>query len=181
MTYTFTDKKMESKDDLRNYAKKKIDKFDRLFRQASDAGVVFSRERGRYTAEITLKNSGMIFRASSTTSDMFASIDDAVTSIERQIRRNKGKLSKKLKSGPIDWPESNVMVEPEEDEETFEIIRTKRFPMKPMTAEEAILQMNLLEHAFYAFKNVDEGGSFSVVYRRDNGGYGIMSDAGDED
>ena len=182
MKFNFMDKKMESAEDLRRYAEKKIGKIDRLFKQESEASVAFSRERGRYTAEVTLKNNGMIYRASETTGDLFASVDSAVASIERQIRKNKDRLSKKLKSGPIDWAPAGVTAaDSEDEEEEYKIVRTKRFSMKPMSPEEAILQMNLLEHSFYAFKNVEEDGAFAVVYCRKDGGYGLMSDSTDED
>jgi len=182
MKFHFMDKKMETAPDLHDYAAKKIGKIDRLFKQESEANVVFSRERGRYKAEVTIKNSGMIYRTSEVTGDLYASIDSAVASIESQIRKNKTRLSKKLKSEPIEWYNPGGSVEPEADEEEdFQIVRTKPFSTKPMTAEEAILQMNLLEHAFYAFKNVDDDGAFAVVYRRKDGGYGLMSDAADVD
>ncbi len=182
MNFRFIDKKMETTPDLHEYATKKIGKLDRFFKKESDADVAFSRERGRYKAEVTLSNNGMIYRSSEITGDLYASIDSAVAAIERQIRKNKTRLSKKLKSGPIVWEDHGVSVEPEdEQEEEIRIVRTKRFPMKPMTPDEAILQMNLLNHAFYAFKNVDEGDTFAVVYRRRDGGYGLMTDAGDEE
>lgn len=180
MKFQVLDKKMESAEDLRRYAEKKVSKIDRLFKQESEATVTFGRERGRYTAEVTLSNNGMIYRASETTADLFASVDSAVASIERQIRKNKDRLAKKLKAGPIEW-NTGVINETEEDEEEISILRTKRFSMKPMTPEEAVLQMNLLEHTFFAFKNVEEDGAFSVVYRRKNGGYGLMSDASEAD
>ena len=181
MKFHFMDKKMETAPDLHEYAMKKVGKIDRLFRQESEAGVVFSRERGRYKAEVTINNNGMIYRSSEVTGDMYASIDSAVASIERQIRKNKDRLAKKLKSGPIDWEYHGGGREPEDDaEEEIRIVRTKRFSMKPMTAEEAILQMNLLGHSFYAFKNVEEDGAFSVVYCRRDGGYGLMSDGAGE-
>ena len=178
MKFTITGKTLEINDELRKYAEKKVGKIDRLFRNGdSEAFITFSRERGRYTAEVTLKNNGMFYRVSETTGDMFASIDSACASIERQIRKNKTRLEKKLKAGPIDWSEYGVTPEAEEDEsEDFTIVRTKRFSMKPMTAQEAILQMNLLEHEFYAFRNSEESDAFSVVYRRKNGGYGLISD-----
>ena len=178
MKFTFTDKKLEVPEDVRQYAEKKVNKIDRLFRSGdSEAFVTFSRERGRFTAEVTLKNNGMFYRVSETTSDVFASVDSACASIERQIRKNKTRLEKKLKSGPIDWAQSVTVAEPEEEEEKgdFEIIRTKRFSIKPMTPQEAILQMNLLEHEFYAFLNSEEDEAFAVVYRRKNGGYGLIS------
>ncbi len=178
MKFTITAKQMELTDDLRVYAEKKVGKIDRLFRNESEAFVTFSRERGRFTAEVTIKNNGMFYRVSDTTGDVFASVDSAVASLERQIRKNKTRLEKRLKSGTINWSSlaADVPDEPEEAEE-FEIVRTKRFSIKPMTPQEAILQMNLLEHEFYAFRNSEEGEAFSVVYRRKNGGYGLLSDA----
>ena len=178
MKFTITDKRLEITEDLKQYAEKKVGKIDRLFRTESEAFITFGRERGRYTAEVTLKNNGMFYRVSETTGDMFASIDSACASIERQIRKNKTRLEKKLKSGPIDWAAPGVMPEDEEEEE-FTIVRSKRFSIKPMTPQEAILQMNLLEHEFFAFLNSEEDEAFAVVYRRKNGGYGLMSATGE--
>ena len=175
MKFTITSKQMEIADDLRKYTEKKVGKIDRLFRSESEAFVTFSRERGRFTAEVTLKNNGMFYRVSDTTSDVFASVDSACASIERQIRRNKTRLEKKLKGGPIDWSSMSEIQDEPEDEGEFQIIRTKRFSIKPMTPQEAILQMNLLEHEFYAFLNSEDAEAFSVVYRRKNGGYGLIS------
>ena len=173
MTFTFTGKKMEISEELRAYAEKKIGKIDRLFRSESEAFVTLSIERGRFLAEVTLRNNGMYYRVSELTGDMYASIDSAVASIERQIRKNKTRLEKKLRDGAF---ERTAPVLPEDDEEPeFSIVREKKFSIKPMTPEEAILQMNLLEHEFYAFRNREEDNSFAVVYRRKNGGYGIIS------
>ena len=179
MKYTITGKKLDINDELRRYTEKKVGKIERLFRKGeSEAFITFSLERGRYTAEVTLSNNGMFYRVSETTGDIFASVDSACASIERQIRKNKTRLEKKLKAGPIDWADYGAAPEPEEEEgEEFNIVRTKRFSMKPMTPQEAILQMNLLEHTFYAFLNSEDGDAFSVVYRRKNGGYGLISDA----
>ena len=177
MKFTISAKQMEISDELRKYAEKKVGKIDRLFRNKSEAFITFSRERGRYTAEVTLKNNGMFYRVSDTTSDIFASVDSACASIERQIRKNKTRLEKKLKNGPIKWSDTAAPAEEPEEEEAFDIVRTKRFSIKPMTPQEAILQMNLLEHEFYAFRNSEDEEAFSVVYRRKNGGYGLLSDA----
>ena len=179
MKFTITAKQLDLTDDLRLYAEKKIGKIDRLFRSDSEAFVTFSRERGRYTAEVTLKNNGMFYSVKETTGDPFASVDSAVASIERQIRKNKTRLEKKLRSGPIDWSEfapaaSSADDEPEED---LTIVRTKTFEIKPMTPQEAVLQMNLLGHEFYAFRNSEASGAFAVVYRRNSGGYGLIEDA----
>ena len=172
MTFNISAKQMTLTDDLRLYAEKKTSKIDRLFRNESDAFVNLSRERGRVTAEVTLKNNGMIYRVKETTSDPFASI-------ERQIRKNKTRLEKKLKSGPIDWNEyAPAGAAEEEPEEDLTIVRTKTFEIKPMTPQEAVLQMNLLGHEFFVFKNMDAEDAFSVVYKRKQGGYGLICDDG---
>ena len=174
MKFTFIEKKLQVDDAVKAYAEKKIGKIDRLFRNESEAFITFGTERGRYMAEVTLNNNGMFYRVSEVTSDMYASIDSAAASIERQIRKHKTRLSKKLREGNIDWtPVMAQEPEPEEEDE-FKIVRTKRFSLKPMTTEEAILQMDLLEHEFFVFKN-QEDDSFSVVYRRKDGGYGLIS------
>ena len=179
MKISVSAKQLTLSDDLRLYAEKKVGKIDRLFRNDSDAAVSFSRERGRFTVEVTVNNNGMYYRAKETTGDVFASVDSAVGSIEGQIRKNKTRLEKKLKSGPIDWDAHGLVAENDDDdqEEDFTIVRTKSFQIKPMTPQEAILQMNLLDHEFYAFRNSDAGGAFAVVYKRNSGGYGLISDA----
>ena len=184
MKFTFIEKKMAPSDSLRAYAEKKVSKIDRLFRTESEANVTFSTERGRFTAEITIKNNGTFFRAHETTSDMYASVDSAVATIERQIRKNKTRLAKKLREGAFErevQPEyipadDTVEAGAFEEEEEFRIERVKRFPIKPMSVEEAILQMDLLEHTFFVFRDVAADGAVSVVYRRKNGGYGLISD-----
>lgn len=177
MTFTFTGKKMDVSDELRAYAERKIGKLDRLFRNESEASVTFSTERGRYRAEVTLRNNGIYYRVSELTGDMYASIDSAVASIERQIRKNKTRLEKRLRENAF---ERSAMPEWDEEPEEFNIIRAKHFPIKPMQPEEAILQMELLGHEFFAFRNEDENGAFAVVYRRKNGGYGLICE-GDEE
>jgi putative sigma-54 modulation protein len=174
MTFTFTGKKFEVTDELRAYAEKKIGKIDRLFRNESEAFVTFKTERGRYLAEVTLRNNGMYYRVSEVTSDMFASIDSACAAIERQVRKNKTRLEKKLRDGAFERT-SQPVPEDEEEETEFKIVREKRFSIKPMTPEEAILQMDLLGHEFFAFRNEQEDDTFAIVYRRKNGGYGLIS------
>ncbi|MEA4947930.1 MAG: ribosome-associated translation inhibitor RaiA [Oscillospiraceae bacterium] len=182
MKFTFTEKKMTFSEDLRAYAQKKIGKLDRLFRTESEAYVTFSIERGRFRAEITIKSNGMIYRASELTSDMYASIDSGVASIEQQIRKNKTRLAKKLRDGAdlvLDEMPAYAPGEEEEEEEEFRIVRSKKFPIKPMSPQEAILQMNLLEHEFFVFRNDQAEGAVAVVYCRRNGGYGLIMDDGE--
>lgn len=183
MKFTFTEKKMGSSDELRSYAERKIGKLDRFFKNEADAFVTFSIERGRDLAEITIHSNGMYYRASELTNDMYASVDSGVAAIERQIRRNKTRLEKRLRDGALEFDDtpSYVAYDEEEQDDDFKVIRSKRFSIKPMTTEEAILQMNLLNHEFFVFKNMDEDGAFSVVYKRKNGGYGLICDDGSDE
>ncbi len=174
MKFTTTEKKIQVSDEIKQYAEKKIGKIDRFFKGDAEAFITFGSERGRYNAEVTIENNGTFYRVSESTNDMHASIDSAVAAIERQIRKNKTRLEKRLREGAFDKEAEAYIAEPEEKE--FELVRTKYFFFRPMAVEEAILQMNLLEHEFYAFRNSDENDAYCVVYRRKNGGYGLICD-----
>ena len=179
MKFTFTEKRMGSSEELREYPRRKLCKLDRFFKTEAESFVTFSLERGRFLAEITIHNNGMYYRASELTSDMYASVDSGVAAIERQIRRNKTRLEKRLREGALDRepaPAYAPEAEETEDEEEFNIIRSKHFAIKPMSPEEAILQMNLLGHEFFVFRNMQDDEAFSVVYKRKQGGYGLISD-----
>ena len=132
MKFTFTEKKMDASDELRAYAEKKIGKIDRLFKTESEAFVTFSTERGRFRAEVTIKNNGMFYRVSELTGDMYASIDSAVASIERQIRKNKTRLEKRLRDGAIEREIKPFQI-PSDDtgEEEFKVVRNKKFYIAP--------------------------------------------------
>ena len=109
---------------------------------------------------------------------MFASIDAAVGTIEGQIRKNKTRLARRLRQDAFTRTvQEETSFAPEAAEDDLTIIRTKRFEFKPMTREEAVLQMNLLGHNFFAFRDEDNDGSFAVVYRRNDGGYGLLDDS----
>ena len=182
MKFTFTDKKVVLPDAVHAYAEKKVGKLERYFKSDAEASITFSVEKDRNRAEVTVRSGGTIFRASEGTSDMFASIDAAVTTLERQIRKNKTRLEKRLRQGAFERTaeaaeESARSFAPEEPEEVYDLVRVKRFRMKPMTRDEAILQMNLLGHSFFAFRDAEAEGRFAVVYRRNDGGYGILEDA----
>ncbi len=176
MKFTFTEKKLQASEDVRKYAERKLGKLDRFFKSEADASVTFSTERGRFIVEATLRSNGMIYRVSEMTGDMYASIDSAAATIERQIRKNKTRLAKKLRDGAFEREirEPAVASEEEDAEQEFDVIRTKRFSIKPMTTEEAILQMNLLDHEFFVFKNQEDEDRFAVVYKRKSGGYGLI-------
>ena len=177
MKFHFIEKKLQIDPEVKAYAERKVGKLDKFFKQESETSITFSIERGRCRAEVTLNNNGMFYRASELTGDMHSSIDSAFALIERQIRKNKTRLEKKLREGSLDqgWTPEYTHAEESDEPEDFKIVRTKHFSLKPMTPEEAILQMNLLEHEFFAFLNVNDVDSFSVVYKRKNGGYGLIT------
>lgn len=178
MKFQFTEKKVSLPESVHAYAEKKVMKLERFFRDDAEALVTFSVEKDRNKAEITVHAAGTYFRASEATSDMYASIDAAVATIERQIRKNKTRLAKKLREGAFEREVQPEYVPADDTVEAgaFEVVRRKRFPIKPMSVEEAILQMDLLEHTFFVFRDVAADGAVSVVYRRKNGGYGLISD-----
>ena len=180
MKFTFTNKKINLPAAVHAYAEKKVGKLDRYFDTDAEAAIVFSVEKVLNRVEVTVRSGSMIFRASERTSDMYASIDAAVSSIERQLRKNKARLEKRLRKDAfvraVDESEISSFV-PEQPEEELSIVRAKKFPIKPMTCEEAVLQMNLLGHTFFAFKDEDNDGAFAVVYKRNDGGYGLIEDA----
>ncbi len=181
MKFTFSDKKVHIPDRVHAYAEKKVGKLDRYFKTEAEAALVFSVEKGRNQLEVTIHSGSTIIRVAESTSDMFATIDTAVASIERQLRKNKARLEKRLRKegfDPLpDMPEVDFAPAAEEEPEgEFQIVRSKQFFFRPMSVDEAILQMNLVGHTFFAFRNEDAGGVFSVVYRRNNNGYGLITD-----
>lgn len=178
MRFQYTEKKVTLPENVHKYAEKKVMKLERFFGTDADALVTFSVEKNRNNVEITVHAANTYFRASESTSDMFASIDAAVATIERQIRKNKTRLAKKLRAGAFEREVQPEYVPADDTVEAgaFEVVRRKRFPIKPMSVEEAILQMDLLEHTFFVFRDVASDGAVSVVYRRKNGGYGLISD-----
>ena len=173
MKFTFTCKKISLNDSIKAYAEKKIGKLEKYFKEEPEAIVTFAVEKNhRCVVEVTIRGGDMLFRAQEEApdGDMRGAIDVAVSYIDRQIRKNKTRLSKKLRTeGAV--AADDVFEVAEETE--FDIVRTKRFAVKPMTAEEAILQMNLLDHNFFVFRNEDTN-AISVAYKRKSGGYGLI-------
>ena len=176
MKYTFACKRVPLNDSIKEYAQKKISKLERYFREEdTTAFVTFSVEKDHLcSAEITIRVGGTLLRAQTEApdGDMRGAVDAAVGYIERQILKNKTRLAKRLRSEgfPSPMPEDDFEVQ---EEKEFNIVRTKRFSVKPMSPEEAILQMNLLDHTFFVFRN-SEDDSLSIVYQRKNGGYGLI-------
>ncbi len=178
MKFQFSEKKVKLPKNVHDYAEKKVMKLARFFEEDAEALIVFSTEKNRNNVELTVHGAGTWFRARESTSDMFASIDAAVGTIEGQIRKNKTRLARRLRQDAFARTVEETSFTPEEREDDLRIVRIKQFYFKPMTREEAVLQMNLLEHNFFAFRDIDNGESFAVVYRRHDGDYGLIDDIG---
>ncbi len=177
MKFQYSEKKVKLPENVHAYAEKKVMKLARFFEEDAQALVVFSVEKNRNNVELTVRGAGTWFRASESTSDMFASIDAAVGTIEGQIRKNKTRLARRLRQDAFSRTVEETSFAPEEAEDDLRIVRVKQFRMSPMRREEAVLQMNLLGHSFFAFRDEDSDGAFAVVYRRGDGDYGLIVDA----
>ena len=168
MKVTIVGKNLEVSDYLRNLTDKKVAKLERFLKPDTQVSVTLAVERSRHICEVTIPFDGVVLRAEEVTGDMYASIDTALDKLERQIRRHRTKLARDLRA-EIDFPQA----EDEADEPERRIVRTKRFAYKPMSVEDAILEMNLLGHTFYMFNNI-ESGMIATVYRRRDGGCGLI-------
>ena len=177
MKCTFACKKVPMNDSIKAFAEKKISKLERYFREEdTTAFVTFSVEKDHLCkVEITIRGGATLLRAQTEApdGDMRGAIDAAVGYIERQILKNKTRLAKRLRSEGFPPPAPADDFEVTEEKE-FQIVRTKRFAVKPMSPEEAILQMNLLGHSFFVFRNTDDDNAICVVYTRNSGGYGLI-------
>lgn len=158
---------------VKAYVEKKVEKITKQFKAVGDITAVLKVEGSTHVAEITVPAKGVLLRAQESTNDMYASIDLVVEKIERQVHKYKTKLMKRKYTNFNDMVAPPTKEEKEADKE-FEIKRNKSFVMHPMTPEEAILQMNLLNHDFFMFYDPDFGG-VSLVYRRKDGKYGLLA------
>lgn len=173
-------KNIEITEALRDYVERKTNKLERYFDEPLHVQVTLSVQREKHIAEVTIPYNGLILRGEEATQDMYVSVDKAVEKIERQIRKYKTRINRKLRKEETlirpnlaeTLPDNRVTPD-EIGEEEFPIVRVKRFTMKPMDVEEAVLQMNLLGHDFFVFRNA-ETEKTSVVYRRRDGGYGLI-------
>lgn len=175
MKFNIIGRKYDLTDKIKDYVEKKLSKLDKFFRDESEARVVIGTIKDNDYIEATIYAGGMIYRAEASDKEILAAIDKIVDVIERQIRKNKTRLEKKIKREAIVDNQligGSAYTDGEETRE-FEIVKTKRFVVKPMSAEEAVLQMNLLGHSFFVFKNMDTN-EMNVVYRRKDGKYAII-------
>ena len=170
MKFVYTSKDMAVSDSLKYRVEKKLSKLERYFREEPEATIRFKMQKGaRNIAEITVNAGGLILRAEESSNDMYLSIDHAVDKLESQIRRHRTKLEKRIRSSELE-PVAEV---PAFEEQSYDIVRVKKFSVKPMSVEDAITQMELLGHDFFLFMN-EENESMNVLYRRNDGAYGLL-------
>ena len=160
-------------DEMKELVEKKLAKFDKYFSGAGEATVTLSCKHNQKTLEITISAANTLFRSEIRAETFRDALDSAVAAIEGQIRRNKTRLARRLRSGGLEFPEADLETEDDLEDAPEVIIRTKTFSFKPMSPEEAILQMNLLGHQFFVF-NDDQTGKTCVVYVRKDGDYGLI-------
>ncbi len=162
-------KKFTVDDRTREYIDKKLAKLDKFFPTDTEATVSLFGRRGEERVELTIQKNGTIFRAEVADNEYETALIKAVEIIERQIRKNRTRLEKKIHLPK----ETFVEAELAETEDEIKVTKTKKFEIVPMTVEEAILQMNLLSHEFYLFRNA-ESGMLNVVYKRKENDYGVI-------
>lgn len=173
MKFIYTGKGMEVSESLKARVEKKLGKMERYFSQEAEATVRFKQQKGaRNIVELTVSVSGLILRAEESSNDMYLSIDRAVDKLESQVRRYRTKLDKHLREAKLE-PIAEAVAEPIYEEANYDVVRTKRFVVKPMSVEDAITQMELLGHDFFLFLN-EETDIMSVLYRRNDGSYGLL-------
>ena len=174
MKMNFTGKNMEVTDALREVTEKKLSKLEKYFQKDIEGNVTFSTQKNEKRIEVTINLPGTIIRAEEASDDMYASIDSAVDVLERQIRKYKTRLQKRQQNTETIRFENVMPLQVEEkDDDAPKIVRRKAFGLKPMSYEEAILQMELLRHNFFVFMDADTD-EISVVYKRKDGDYGII-------
>lgn len=174
MKTVFTGRKVTLRDNFKDLAQKKLDKFDKLFGENAVANVTVTVEKNRQTVEVTISYEGMVYRAEATTSEMNEALDKVVEALFSQFRKHKTKLAKKFRKISLEDYLPEQEIDTSTDEEKYKIVRIKNFPVKPLDVEEAILQMNMIGHQFYMFRN-QTNGEVNVVYRRKNGDYGLLT------
>ncbi len=175
MVIKIISRKVDLKDDFKKRVEKKLSKLEKFFNKdvMADVVVTVEREQEREKVEVTIKSNGIVYRSEKTTADKFDSLETAVDAIVKQIVKNKAKLSKKISindlESTLDTEQSDDVIE----EPEYKIVRRKLYTSKPMLEEEAILQMNMVDHDFFIFTDANTG-KVNIVYKRKNGNYGLI-------
>lgn len=171
MNITIIGRKCTPRESFKARAEKKLQKVEKFFGEGATAKITATVEKNIKIVEITLQKGGFIFRTQERSQDLEEALDACVDSLIRQIRKNKTKLEKRLRE--VSFDEVFNAPETAEPEEEYNVVRTKSVVLKPQTVDEAILQMNMLDHAFYMFCNA-ETDEINVVYKRSDGGYSVL-------
>ena len=170
MNVIITSKNVKADDNLKDTIEKKFSKLSKYFSDDIGINIMLSEEKGRKKIEATIKARGMIFRAEDKPGDFYEGIDNVVEKLSTQMSRFKTKIQKKHKDNKdfifADWPEA-------EEQSEINVVKKKKFELEPMTVDEAVMQMEMLEHSFYVFLNM-ETDSVNVVYKRNEKDYGLM-------
>ena len=162
-------KHIEVTDALKTYVTKRVGKLEKFSDEFQDVQVTLLVERDRHRVEVTAPINGMILRGEEETGDMYSSIDLVLEKLERQIDKYRTRINKRMRTKVL---KDHVPEQPAVEEE-HDLVRSKKFPAKPMSVDEALMQMNLIGHSFYVFRN-DETQEMNVVYKRKHGDYGLL-------
>lgn len=171
MNTRIIERKFKATDRMKEKIETKLSKFDKIFDSGARANVVLTDLKGSNICEITVYVGDTIFRVEEATDNMYASFDECIENLKKQIRKYKTRLENKFKNSGLHFEADNIVEE--EEESAFQIVRSKTVSVKPMFVEEAILQMNLLGHQFFVFTNA-ETNDVNIVYKRKNSGYGLI-------
>ena len=172
MKIKITGKGMNVSDYLRGVVLKKAEKLERYFKPGTEMSVMLTMEKNRHIAEVTVPIDGILLRTEEATGDMYSSIDTVLKKLERKIRKHRTKLERRLHEDAFKQ-ETAVYEHVDEDEQIPQLVRSKKFSMKPMDVEEAMMQMELIGHSFFVFKNA-ETNDVNVLYLRNDGNYGLI-------
>ena len=177
MEINVTSRRADLSDLFKKRVQKKLDRLDSFFNEPAVAHIVATTEKDRKTVELTIKSGQITLRSQKTTFDFIESFDDALAAIMKQLIKNKTKLEKRFKQKAYDIDYLELLGENYAEEENesaeFKVVKNKKFIVKPMDVQEAILQMNLIGHEFYVFRDMATE-ELNVVYRRRDGAYGVI-------
>lgn len=170
MKITVIGRKCTPRDSFKDRAEKRLQKVEKFFGSDAEAKITATVEKNEQIVEVTIYHDGMIFRSQERAVNMNDALDRCADSIVRQIRKNKTKVGKKLRQAAFEEYDAIETFEPEDD---YDVVRSKEITLKPQSVDEAILQMNLLDHQFYMFLD-SQTYKICVVYARKDGGYGVL-------
>ncbi len=176
MKISITGKNLEVSEYMREVAEKKLNKLSRYFPQDTEAQVTLSVERNRHIVEVTIPYEGRILRAEEVSGDMYASLDSVGSKLEKQVERYRTRFARAQRNGKMPVEEVAPVPMEEDEEEGPRIVRNKKFEIRPMSEEEAMLQMEMLGHNFFVFENAATG-QINVLYLRKDGNYGLIEPA----